>query len=59
MVDIPFYIFKGHDIIIIIIYSLRGFLFTSNFADDLSLEFERQQVASSLQDSSQYPGRSQ
>ena len=33
--------------------------FTSALADDLSLEFEWQQISSSLQDSSQYSGRSQ
>ena len=44
-------------IIIIIIYSL-GF-FTSALADGLSLEFEWQQVSSSLYDSSQYSGCSQ
>ena len=43
--------------IIIIIYSLE--FFTSVLADGFSLEFERQQVSSSLQDSSQYSGRSQ
>ena len=43
--------------IIIIIYSLE--FFTSAFADGLSLEFEWQQVSSSLQDSSQYYCRSQ
>ena len=44
-------------IVIIIIYSLE--FFTSALADGLSLEFEWQQVSSSLQDSSQYSGRSQ
>ena len=44
-------------IIIIIIYSLE--FFTSALADGLSLEYEWQQVSSSLQDSSQYSGRSQ
>ena len=44
-------------IIIIIIYSLE--FFTSVLTDALSLEFEWQQVSSSLQDSSQYSGRSQ
>ena len=44
-------------IIIIIIHSLK--LFTSALADGFSLEFERQQVSSSLQDSSYYSGRSQ
>ena len=39
-------------IIIIIIYSLE--FFTSVLADGLSLEFEWQQLSSSLQDSSQY-----
>ena len=43
-------------IIIIIIYTLE--LFTSVLADGLSLVFEWQQVFSSLQDSSQYSGRS-
>ena len=38
------------------IYSLE--IFTSALADDLSQEFEWQQVSSSLQDSSQYYGRS-
>ena len=33
--------------------------FTSALADGLSLEFERQQVSSCLQDTSQYSGRSQ
>ena len=33
--------------------------FTSVLADGFSLEFEWQQVSSSLQDSSQYSGRSQ
>ena len=44
-------------IIIINIFSL-GF-FTSTLADGLSLESEWQQVSSSLQDCSQYSGRSQ
>ena len=44
-------------IIIIIIYSLE--FFTSALADGVSLESEWQQVYSSLQDSSQYSGRSQ
>ena len=44
-------------VIIIIIYSLE--FFASANADGFSLEFERQQVSSSLQDSSQYSGRSQ
>ena len=43
--------------IITIIYSLE--FFTSALADGFSLEFEWQQVSSSLQDSSQYSGRSQ
>ena len=42
---------------IIIIWSFR--FFTSTLADGLSLEFEWQQVSSSIQDSSQYSGRSQ
>ena len=33
-------------------------VFTSASTDGLSLEFERQQVSSSFQDSSQYSGRS-
>ena len=44
-------------IIIIIIHSLE--LFTSGLADGFSLESEWQQVSSSLQNSSQYSGRSQ
>ena len=44
-------------IIIIIIHSLQ--LFTPALADGFSLESEWQQVSSSLQDSSQYSGRSQ
>ena len=44
-------------IIIIIIYSLE--FFTSALADGFLLESEWQQVYSSLQDSSQYSGRSQ
>ena len=43
--------------IIIIIYSFE--FFTSALADGLSQELEWQQVSSSLQDSSQYCGRSQ
>ena len=43
-------------IIIIIIYTLE--FFTSALADGLSLEFEWEQVSSSLQDSSRYSGRS-
>ena len=43
-------------IIIIIIYSLD--IFTSTNVDGRSLEFEWQQISSSLQDSSQYSGRS-
>ena len=43
--------------IIIIIYSIE--FFTSVLADGISLEFEWQQVSSSLQESSQYSGRSQ
>ena len=48
---------KKLEYIIIIVYSLE--FFTSVLADGLSLEFERQQVSSSLQDSSQYSSRSQ
>ena len=55
-------ILQGHFflliIIIITIYSLE-FFFTLVLADGLSLEFEWQQVSSSLQDSSQYYDRSQ
>ena len=52
------YLRKVYDwIIIIIIYSLE--FFTSALADGFSLEYEWQQVSSSLQDSSQYSGRSQ
>ena len=47
---------SGLLIIIIIIYSLE---FSHQRADALSLESERQQVSLSLQDSSQYSGRSQ
>ena len=46
----------GGIIIIIIIHSE---LFTSALADGFSLESEWQQVSLSLQDSSQYSGRSQ
>ena len=45
-------------IIIIIIINYLEF-FTSALADGLSMESERQQVPSNLQDSSQYSGRSQ
>ena len=44
-------------IIIIIVYSLV--FFSSALADGLSLKFEWLQVSSTLQDSSQYSGRSQ
>ena len=45
-------------VVIIIIYSLE--LFASVLAGGVSLEFERQQISfSSLQDFSQYSGRSQ
>ena len=44
-------------IVIITIYSLE--FFSLALADGLSLEFEWQQVSSSLQDFSQYSGRSQ
>ena len=43
-------------IIMIVIYSLE--FFTSALADGFSLEFEWQQVSSSLQGSSQYSGHS-
>ena len=49
--------FSFHVVIIIIIFSLE--FFTSASADGLSLQFERQQVSSSQQDSSQNSGRSQ
>ena len=56
-----FRLLAGHlmddHIIIIIIYSLE--IFTSVLVDGLSLEFEWQQVSSSLQDFSQYSSRSQ
>ena len=55
-VGLPYFILLAC-IIIIIIYSLE--FFTSVLADDLSLEFEWQQVSPSLHDSSQYSGRSQ
>ena len=45
-------------IITIIIIPFREF-FTPTLADGLSLESEWQEVSSSLQDSSQYSGRSQ
>ena len=46
-------------IIIIIIIIIPLVFFTLALADGLSLEFEWQQVSSSLQDSSQYSGHSQ
>ena len=46
-------------IIIIIIIIIYSEFFTSALADGISLEFEWQQVSSSLQDSSQYSSRSQ
>ena len=50
--------FYHHNLYItIIIYSLE--FFTSALADGLSLKIERQQVSSTLQDSSQYSGRRQ
>ena len=49
--------FRCPVIIIIIIYSLEFYI--SSLADGLSLEFVWQQVSSSLQDSSQFSGRSQ
>ena len=45
-------------IIIIIIIITSWEFFTSALADGLSVEFEWQQVSSSLQDSSQYSSRS-
>ena len=45
-------------VILLLLFTPLEF-FTLAFADGLSLEFERQQVSSSLQDSSQYSGRSQ
>ena len=46
-------------IIIIVIFFTPLEFFTSVLADGFSLEFEWQQVSSSLQDSSPYSGRSQ
>ena len=46
-------------IIIIIIIIIYSEFFTFALVDGLSLEFEWKQVSSSLQDSSQYSGRSQ
>ena len=46
-------------VIVIIIILLFWEFFTSALADGFSLEIEWQQVSSSLQDSSQYYGRSQ
>ena len=48
-------IFVAAIIIIIFIYSLE--FFTPFLADGLSLEFESEQVSSSLQDTSQYSVR--
>ena len=63
---IHFWVFRGFEMfsteksplhfIIIIIYTE---FFTSALANGFSLEFEWQQISSSLQDSSQYSGRSQ
>ena len=50
-------IFQDELLLVWLIYSLR--VSTSVLADSFSLEFEWQQVSSSLQDSSQYSGRSQ
>ena len=47
-----------YHLIIIIIILFRWKFFTPALADEFSLEFEWQQVSSSLQDSSQYSGRS-
>ena len=54
-------IFPNTPIIIIIIIIIQFLLkfFTSALADGLSLSCKWQQVSSSLQDSSQYSGRSQ
>ena len=41
-----------------IIIMLLGEIFTLALVDDLPLKFKRQQVSSSLQDFSQYSGRS-
>ena len=43
----------------VVVVLLLGCFFTSASTDSLSLKFEWQQVSSSLQDSSQYSGRSQ
>ena len=51
--------FHSFIIIIIIIITCSLEFFTSVLADDLSLEFEWQQVSTSFQDSSQYSDRSQ
>ena len=52
--------FLSHvQVIIIIIIIILVEFFTSTLADGISLEFEWQQVSSSLQDSSQYSDRSQ
>ena len=47
------------DLLILLLLLLLLEFFTPALADGLSLEFEWQQVSSSLQDSSQYSGRSQ
>ena len=54
----PFFDFSVIIIIIIIITFLFSKFFKPALADGFSLEFEWQQVSSSLQDSSQYSGRS-
>ena len=51
--------YDGLQIIIIIIIIIYSDFFISVLADGLSLEFQWQQVSSSLQDASQYSGRSQ
>ena len=46
-------------LLLLLLLSTPCEFFISVLADGLSLEFEWQQVSSSLQDSSQYSGRSQ
>ena len=55
---LPFAILLIFIIIIIIIMFIHLEFFTTVLADGFSLEFEWQQIFSSLQDSSQYSGRS-
>ena len=46
-------------LLLLLLFVLFWEFLTPALADGLSLEFELQQVSSSLQDSSQYSGRSQ